>query len=261
MVVRLAVAMFILSGLATLGFSKRVGHTLKEIVETPESHTVISRHSWINDPKVRNARSHYVSLKIKSNNEDYDECTGVLWQTGLVLTNFHAITRFSDEADDVTIYDLQTLIDADEGGGAETGELLTGIKILVNGKPARIVFEDRKKDLLLLSVKTIKVAKVKTRARVELEEPVFYIGNPGEYTGFVSGGAVVYIKKGLIKNTTFSERGMSGSGVYSAIDGKLLGIQVAGYDKKYRLSVARDIAEIVTFLKEAQKKTKIKIII
>src|SRR3989344_6122060 len=167
------------------------------------------------------------------------------------------------EEEQAEMVNPQVLIDADEKISVDMQAqkpMLTDLRLSVNGNRARIVFGDNKKDLLLLAVWTKAVNNVTTRNTIEVEEPVFSIGDPIDHQRFVSGGGIVAIKNGLIKTTTCSDFGISGSGVYSAIDGKLIGIQVSGYDKKYRLAVARDINEIKEFLKEAQKKTKIKIL-
>src|SRR3989338_7433373 len=185
-----------------------------------------SLYSWKNDPSVSRARRYYVSVEVKSGGIIFSG-TGIIMQTGLVLTNYHIITcldkliKVEDKvASQCTegISFTPEFVDEEMLDSSSTEiSVLEDYKITVNGHLARIVSKDATKDLLLLSVYTTKVPINEMRNYVELEEPVFCIGNPmGKDDGYHSGGAILMTGEHGILSSVFAKPGFSGSGLYSA---------------------------------------------
>ncbi|MCK9369508.1 serine protease [Candidatus Dojkabacteria bacterium] len=123
---------------------------------------------------------------------DKVEASGVVFETGFVLTVCHAI-----EVDS---------------------------KIKVNGIEAEIVFASPKDDLLLLACPTIQVERLPL-AEAQVTEQVYYVGNPGSLKNAVIFGRVV-AENGMLYCDTAVQMGASGGGLYN-MNGDLCGLVVA----------------------------------
>lgn len=119
--------------------------------------------------------------------------SGVVLQTGLVLTNAHLI-------------------------GDET---------YVDNKLAQVVKYDEKLDLALLRVKTGQFKKVRF-GHIKTGQPVHYVGNPGPFHNLVSRGYVLVQDEKHIITDTLPMGGMSGGGLWDE-KGHLVGLDEGYY--------------------------------
>lgn len=118
--------------------------------------------------------------------------SGVVLQTGLVLTNYHML----------------------------------GDHTYVNDEVSEVVKADEKLDLALLKVKTAKFSRLKF-GKVKQGQAVHYTGNPGPLSNAVSRGWVVAFKDEYIITDTLPIPGMSGGALWDE-HGHLAGLNV-GY--------------------------------
>lgn len=116
---------------------------------------------------------------VVSNNYDWSG-SGVILETGLVLTNQH----------------------------------LLGDKTYVGDNLALVVKADKELDLALLRVKTGHFRRLKF-SHAHLGEPIWYVGNPGQLTDALSKGWVVKILPEHFITNTLPIPGMSGGAVYN----------------------------------------------
>lgn len=119
------------------------------------------------------------------------KCSGVILETGIVLTVFHAL-------------------DVDSG-------------IKVNGRAARIVLVRPDIDLLVLKTNTDKFPQVTFGTNVPVTTEVVQIGNPAGFQNVVSTGRVILIEGKYFFTDTLAMHGMSGAGVWDT-DGNLVGL-------------------------------------
>jgi S1-C subfamily serine protease len=127
---------------------------------------------------IREAMSRYAIIETGNGSRG----SGVVIYTGFVLTCFH-------------------ILDA-------------GCGIRINGRKAKIVAADPKNDLVLLSVKTKKVAMVKF-GTVDLGETVVFVGNPSGASGVLMFGRVGYVNTQKILHDGHGGPGISGSGLFN----------------------------------------------
>lgn len=122
--------------------------------------------------------------------------SGIIVQTGLILTAFHLLEVDSD--------------------------------IKVDGEFAEIVLVDPKNDIMVLKVKTHLMEPVTLANGVQLLEPVIAIGNPLDLIHVVSVGRVVKVdvENDFIYTDNLVIAGFSGGGVYN-MRGSLVGVIVA----------------------------------
>lgn len=137
------------------------------------------------------------SLQVERNvvvsNIDGMSGSGVILETGLVLTNAH----------------------------------LVGDEVYVGDSVAKVLKVDYDIDLALLKVETKPFKKLKF-GKVKQGQAVHYVGNPGRHYNVVSKGYVVLLKEGYVLTNTLPIPGMSGGGLYR--NGKLVGLNV-GYEQ------------------------------
>lgn len=126
--------------------------------------------------------------------------SGVILETGLVLTNAHLLHG------DVTVDD----------------------------EPAEVVKIDKDHDLALLKVKTKKFKRVKF-AEPKRGNPVYYVGNPSDHNHAVSRGHVVYVDEHHTVTDTLPIPGMSGGGLYDKKN-RLIGLNT-GFEISERVGV------------------------
>lgn len=118
-------------------------------------------------------------------------CSGVILETGIVLTVFHAL-------------------DTDSG-------------IMVNGKEAKVVLIRQDIDLIVLRVPTDKVPDITFGTGIGVTKQVVQVGNPARFTGVVSIGRVILTDEKYLFTDTLAIPGLSGSGLYS-VEGHLVGL-------------------------------------
>jgi S1-C subfamily serine protease len=149
-------------------------------------------------------------------------CSGVIIERNVVLTNSHVL------------------------GSCKS--------VFVDGYQASILRRSEGDDLLLLSVTTRNIPRLKFRELPESSEPVFYISNPGINAGSVFTGKIVKVDRNFVYTDCFTDitaaKGASGSGLYS-LDGELIGIKkgmLPGANGGSALSVAIPAQKIRKFL-------------
>lgn len=148
--------------------------------------------------------------------------SGVIIQTGWVLTNLHLANILND--------------------------------IWVDDLPAELIAFDKAHDLALLKTVTGKFK------RLRVDNPkqgsrIFYVGNPGMHLNSISYGHVVYMDSIHTVTDTLPLSGMSGGGLYNE-DGHLVGLNVGGEgDPRFgvHMAVHAPAAVIRKFLKENLK--------
>lgn len=118
--------------------------------------------------------------------------SGVVVQTGWVLTNYHLVAD--------------------------------SVETTVNFQKSRIVAVDKDRDLALLVCNTVQVSPLKITS-VKVGADVFYVGNPQEHIDSVSRGSVVYQDFAHIVTSTLAQPGMSGGGLWD-YHGHLVGLNV-----------------------------------
>ncbi len=153
---------------------------------------------------------------VVSNSEDVSG-SGVVLETGLVLTNAH----------------------------------LVGMETYVGDNVVQVLKVDTEHDLALLKVATKHFGKVKF-AKVKQGQAVYYVGNPGQFTGVVSRGFVILLDKEHLFTDTLPIPGMSGGGLYDSRN------RLVGLDEGYiitsvgvHIAVHIQIEVIRDFLKGA----------
>jgi len=110
----------------------------------------------------------------------------------------------------------------------ETGKVLTVFHNvewgfpMVNGVSAEVVKFNETLDLILLSVPTVKVSKIRMDTRPYWSQPVFYVANPLGHVGFLSLGHIAFVSE-WIETNTLPIPGMSGGGLYNT-RGELIGM-------------------------------------
>jgi S1-C subfamily serine protease len=120
--------------------------------------------------------------------------TGVIVENGIVFTNFHLIEYAEDE------------------------------KITVDGEPIeKVLYFDYVFDFAALAVKTKEVKSVVLQPCCWPNQPVFYVGNPGEKTKALYLGRIRSVGWGRIKVSIECEVGFSGSGLYN-LAGQMIGL-------------------------------------
>lgn len=118
--------------------------------------------------------------------------TGTIIQTGLVLTNWHVLEDNSN--------------------------------VVVNKHPARLIHFDIARDLAALATRTRRVQPVQFLMKVRKYMPVFYVGNPQNWTQAVTPGSVIWHSKTKIVSTALPGDGCSGSGLYDLKTGRMVGM-------------------------------------
>lgn len=179
-----------------------------------------SRQTEISLKVVGSARERCVRIK-NTCTDSVLNGSGVIVETGLVLTNFHIIEDMG--------------------------------KISVNDNPAELLHYDLRLDLAALTAKTRRLRRVEISTRVYNTLPVFYVGNPDGCNKSVVRGEVSYfsISKKQILSTMPCAEGFSGSGLFDAKTGRLLGIHDsmrAGKDR-YDTAIAIPGQAVLAFLK------------
>lgn len=144
--------------------------------------------------------------------------SGVILETGLVLTNLHILEVGSD--------------------------------IKVGGKLAEIMAISTKQDLMLLRVETAEVTPVKIGIKYELGDEVLSIGNPTGIIGVISKGIISHIESNIIFTDTVLVSGGSGGGLYN-MKGELIGINQATTKKIIAMHIRSEV--ILFFLRESLK--------
>lgn len=254
---RILAAILIILGCAGTGFSQRAGVRFRETLDV-SAHNRVSLKSWLRHPLVARARKHYVSVTVTTPVAAGHLGTGIIIKKGLVLTNIHLIIDFENqpEKESAAVEFTAEFADKNIDEEYQVSDIYPEYNIFVEGKPAKVLAMDLARDLLLLKVSTRKVRPIKLRTHVEVEEPVFYIGNPtGRSKGFGSSGAIRAAGKHGIITNIYVRPGSSGSGLFSALDGKLLGINsdyyCEGENDTCRESLSRNSADIRRFLKKS----------
>lgn len=121
------------------------------------------------------------------------EASGVVIESGLVLTNFHCLSNDNS--------------------------------VNVDGKDASIVFVSPQDDLCLLSAETLEVDRV-SFGQADITEQVFYVGNPGGLRDAVVFGRVIAYDEDSMFCDCPVQCGASGSGVYN-LKGQMVGMAEA----------------------------------
>lgn len=151
-----------------------------------------------------------VNRNVVVSNSDEMSGSGVVLETGLVLTNYHML-------------------------GEET---------YVNDMLAEVLKYDKDLDLALLKVKTDHFKKVHF-GKAKQGKAVYYVGNPGPFTGVVSRGFVILRDKDHIFTDTLPIPGMSGGGLYNRW-GHLIGLDEGYYIDQVGVHVAIHVpAEVI----------------
>ncbi|MBX4205055.1 MAG: serine protease [Candidatus Doudnabacteria bacterium] len=120
--------------------------------------------------------------------------TGVIVETGLVFTNYHLIENGDDSS------------------------------ILVDGECVeQVIYFDFALDFAALKVVTKEVKPIAIQTKCWANQPVFYVGNPGEKVKAIQLGRIKSCKTGQIEVVIDCEQGFSGSGLYN-LRGQLIGL-------------------------------------
>jgi S1-C subfamily serine protease len=120
--------------------------------------------------------------------------TGVIIETGLVFTNFHLIEHAEDHAISVN------------------GEIIE-----------KVLYFDYKFDFAALAVKKKEIKPVVIQPRSWSNQPVFYVGNPGEKVKAIQLGRIISSGWGRIEIAVECETGFSGSALYN-LTGQMIGL-------------------------------------
>lgn len=120
--------------------------------------------------------------------------SGVIVQTGIVLTNFHVL-----EVDST---------------------------IKVDDEEAEIVAVAPQYDLILLRVKTKKMSPVRLCLDTEVGSEVFYVANTNKHRDYTSFGRITFVDRNYLYSNTTAIEGSSGGGLYNP-EGCLVGINDA----------------------------------
>lgn len=152
--------------------------------------------------------------------DGFVEGSGVIIETGLVLTNYHVI---------------------EENGS-----------ITVNDHDAQLIHFDLQHDLAALATKTRRLRRIRANFKPYRLMPVFYVGNPDGCNKSVARGDISFfsLKQKMIRSTVACDNGYSGSGLFDARNGNLVGINdlmVAG-GKKYDFAVSIPAEIVFRFL-------------
>ena len=143
-------------------------------------------------PPLQEAVSRSVLVEVMDVFGEYEFGSGVIVESGWVLTNRHVVED--------------------------------AIPIWVDGKDARLVRMDDVLDLALLACETREQSPVRIRTQTVVQEEVFYVGNPARVRNFVGRGRILGYPDGWIHSSAFAWPGFSGAGLYDA-SGALVGIQ------------------------------------
>lgn len=176
-----------------LFFALQGGMPMKPIVQE-----AIHRNVWVE------TASHYGS--------------GVILQSGYVLTNFHMLEVESD--------------------------------VKVNDKAAVVIAADPEHDLILLKADTGHFALLKFSVKTQVLDMVFYVGNPDHHLNFVSMGVINLKIEDWIYTSCAGVGGASGSGLYN-LQGELIGMTQG--EEGHVITVHIGAKTILNFL-EANKK-------
>jgi S1-C subfamily serine protease len=122
---------------------------------------------------------------------DRSIASGVIVETGLVVTNHHVIAG----AKDVTVDDVM----------------------------ATVVRTDEAHDLALLAVTTREIERIRFGRELSLNEEVLYVGNPGGRKNHLAEGRITGILPDRLKTSAWGYPGFSGSGLYNK-RGELAGV-------------------------------------
>src|SRR5690348_5935435 len=122
--------------------------------------------------------------------------TGMIFETGLVITNWHVVEDPRLE------------------------------QILVNDHPARLIHFDFRYDLAALIAPTRKLRAVVCQTKLRQAQRVFYVGNPEQWYKTVSEGIITKLDRPgrKIYSSTVPAEGFSGSGLYDRESGYLVGL-------------------------------------
>lgn len=188
-----------------VGISKQGGHqrdNQKQRGRWLESGQNLPQKKPLLDQTIVSARERSVRVDVDYFAAKTTCGSGVIIQTGLVISNWHLV--------------------GDPGM----------IQVKVNDNPAEIIHFDIIHDLVLLSTRTRKLRPVqfrldqKFRLKCMPTDPVFYVGNPLFWNKTIAEGKITKIDqkaKVLVANTTPAE-GFSGSGLYHRETGELVGV-------------------------------------
>jgi S1-C subfamily serine protease len=122
---------------------------------------------------------------------DRSIASGVIVETGLVVTNHHVVAGAND--------------------------------ITVDAQRATVVRTDEAHDLALLAVKTREIARIRFTREFSVNEEVLYVGNPGGRRNHLAEGRITGILPDRIKTSAWGYPGFSGSGLYNK-SGELAGV-------------------------------------
>ena len=122
-----------------------------------------------------------------------------------------------------------------------------GQQMFVNGIPANIVKLNTEHDLMLLSVSTEKISRLRFAKKYKQDDDIVYIGNPLGHRHLIGRGKIIDIDGGLIYTDAHLTFGASGAPVYND-KGELVGLVTAIEGKIFGVIIPID--KIVKFLEE-----------
>ncbi len=184
------------------------------------------------DPFVVSARERCVRIKSIHSDGRSTTGTGVILQTGVVVTNWHLV-------EDPKI-----------------------IRTTVNDHDARMVHFDFRYDLAAFVCRTRKLRGVRIQRQLAHQtQEVFYVGNPDDWTKTIVEGTVVKVTKNAIRSSNRPAVGFSGSGLYARKTGELVGLidsMEGGVDNGYNFTISVPSPILLRFVAEVSPRVKLK---
>ncbi len=154
------------------------------------SHDTPVTEAWL-----RNSFSRCVRIKSPTRKDGELVGTGMIIQTGYVITNYHLLGQRSED------------------------------KVYVNDNEAEVIHFDLRLDLAILKVsRGIRIGRVQFSHKVTPSTSVYYVGNPEEMNKSVMQGYITKVTDQRIITDIHPGAGMSGSGMYDKATGKCVAV-------------------------------------